>query len=164
MVYYTRLTHGSRSDPSEKAPVMTCSFFLAPPTHLCSRAAIFSSRSTSTPVQWCHVFYAAAPPPPLPCPSSLFFLRAPGGASCGPVVEGFLHRPQPGLRPLSGWGPGPPPPPVLLPPPSLPKLAHLRPGPPRMPLRLACLAPPLTPTSSPPTGPRVPLGLCLFSG
>lgn len=76
---------------------------------------------------------------PLFCPSSLslFFLRAPGGAPCGPVVEAFLHRPQPGPPPLSGRGAGPPPPPVLLPPPPLPKLAHLRPGPPRVPPRSA---------------------------
>lgn len=150
---------------------MTCSFFFNHPSlpvllpHLCDCAATFSSCFTSTPVQSFHVFCAAAPPPPpppLPCPSSLFFLRAPGGASCGPVVEVFLHRPQPGLRPLSGRGPGPPPPPVLLPPPSLPKLAHLRPGPPRIPLRLACLAPPLTPSSSHPALSLAQLDFCLF--
>ena len=98
-----------------------------------------------------HVFCAAPPPPPPPpllCPSSLslFFLRALGGAPCGPVVEAFLHRPQPGPLPLSGQGAGPPPPPVLLPPPPLPKLAHLRPGPPRVLLRSApgpALHPPL---------------------
>lgn len=95
-----------------------------------------------------HVF-CAAPPPPL-CPASLFFLRALGGAPCGPVAEVFLHRPQPGPPPLSGRGPGPPPPAVLLPPPPLPKLAHLRPGPPRVPPRSAPLAPPLhTPSLTP---------------
>lgn len=106
----------------------------------------------------------------LHCPvlPSLFFLRAPGGAPRGPVVEVFLRRPQPGPRPLSGQGPGPPPPPVLLPPPSPPKLAHLRPGPPRIPLRLACLAPPLTPSHPPrphtPTQPGLPLGPCSGGG
>lgn len=87
-----------------------------------------------------HVFCTAPPPPPpLLCPSSLslFFLRALGGAPCGPVFEVFLHRPQPGPPPLSGRGAGSPPPPVLLPPPPLPKLAHLRPRPPRVPLRSA---------------------------
>lgn len=95
-----------------------------------------------------------APPPPLLCPSSLslFFLRALGGAPCGPVVEAFLHRPQPGPPPLSGRGAGPPPPPVLLPPPPLPKLAHLRPRPPRVPPRSApgpaLHTPSLTPCST----------------
>lgn len=76
---------------------------------------------------------------PLPCPSLLFlfFFRALWGAPCGPVVKAFLHRPHPRAPPLSGWGAGPPPAPVLLPPSPLPKLAHLRPGPSRVPLRSA---------------------------
>lgn len=69
---------------------------------------------------------------------SLFFLRVRGGTPCGPVVEVFIHRPQLGPPPaLSGPRSGPPPPPVLLPPAPLPKLAHLRPGPPRVPPRSA---------------------------
>lgn len=109
--------------------------------HSCNMLQSSTALSFLAHVLSFHVFCAAPPPPPPPllCPSSLslFFLRALGGAPCGPVVEAFLHRPQPGPPPLSGQGAGPPPPPVLLPPPPLPKLAHLRPGPPRVLLRSA---------------------------
>lgn len=103
-----------------------------------------SSRLPSLkPTVSCLLCCSLLPPCPLLCPSSLFFLRALGGAPRGPVVEVFLHRPQPGPPPPSGQGAGPPPPPVLLPPPPLPKLAHLRPGPPRVPPRSAPGAPAL---------------------
>lgn len=130
---------------------MTCSSPLLP-----SHPPLLGSPSTSSLPQCCRVFFAAPPPPPPLLPPSLSFLRAPGGAARGPVVAVLLHRPQPGPPPQSGRGPGPPPPPVLLPPRPLPKLAHLRPGPPRMPLRLACLAPP-SPWRPPPSHTRVEL-------
>ena len=100
-------------------------------------------------------------PPPLP-PSllSLFFFRAPGGAPCGPAVEALLHRAQPGPDPLSGRGAGPPPQPVLLPPPPLPKLAHLRPGLSRVPLRSASSLQ-LPPSLPSPALPACDLPACL---
>lgn len=131
-------------------PLMHTSFLCStrlPPSsyfssHLC-RTSVLLSLPPSLLKTSRFMSFVLLPPPsplrPLLCPFSLslFFFRAPGGAPRGPVVEAFLHRPQPGPPPLSGPGTGPPPPPVLLPPPPLPKLAHLRPRSPRVPPRSA---------------------------
>lgn len=131
-------------------PIHTSFLYLCstrlPPTsyfssHLCRTSVLLSPPSLLKTSRF--MSFVLLPLPsllrPLLCPFSLslFFFRAPGGAPRGPVVEAFLHRPQPGLPPLSGPGTGPPPPPVLLPPPPLPKLAHLRPRSPRVPPRSA---------------------------
>lgn len=67
------------------------SFF---PTHL-YRTSVLLSSFLLAHILLFHVFCTTPPPPPPPllCPSSLslFFLRALGGAPCGPVVEAFLH-------------------------------------------------------------------------